>query len=60
MAIQAAEISAILRDQIKNFGQEAQVAEVGRVSMIWTRSPMPHWLVSSCALSLLVRRMTLP
>ena len=31
MAIQAAEISAILRDQIKNFGQEAQVAEVGRV-----------------------------
>ncbi|MEM6933913.1 MAG: F0F1 ATP synthase subunit alpha [Pseudomonadota bacterium] len=31
MAIQAAEISAILKDQIKNFGQEAQVAEVGRV-----------------------------
>jgi F-type H+/Na+-transporting ATPase subunit alpha len=31
MAIQAAEISAILREQIKNFGQEAEVAEVGRV-----------------------------
>ena len=31
MAIQAAEISAILKDQIKNFGQETEVAEVGRV-----------------------------
>ena len=31
MAIQAAEISAILKDQIKNFGQEAEVAEIGRV-----------------------------
>ncbi len=31
MAIEAAEISAILKDQIKNFGQEADVAEVGRV-----------------------------
>ncbi len=31
MGIQAAEISAILKDQIKNFGQDAQVAEVGRV-----------------------------
>ncbi|HVG46572.1 MAG TPA: F0F1 ATP synthase subunit alpha, partial [Rubellimicrobium sp.] len=31
MAIQAAEISAILRDQIMNFGREAEVAEVGRV-----------------------------
>ena len=31
MAIQAAEISAILKEQIKNFGQEAEVAEVGRV-----------------------------
>ncbi|WP_413869069.1 F0F1 ATP synthase subunit alpha [Albidovulum sp.] len=31
MGIQAAEISAILKEQIKNFGQEAQVAEVGRV-----------------------------
>ena len=31
MTIQAAEISAILKDQIKNFGQEAQVAEIGRV-----------------------------
>ncbi len=31
MGIQAAEISAILKDQIKNFGQDAQVAEIGRV-----------------------------
>ncbi len=31
MAIQAAEISAILKDQIRNFGQDAEVAEVGRV-----------------------------
>jgi F-type H+-transporting ATPase subunit alpha len=31
MTIQAAEISAILKDQIKNFGQEAEVSEVGRV-----------------------------
>ncbi|QRN79074.1 MAG: F0F1 ATP synthase subunit alpha [Nocardiopsis sp. BM-2018] len=31
MGIQAAEISAILKEQIKNFGQEVEVAEVGRV-----------------------------
>ncbi len=31
MDIQAAEISAILKDQIKNFGQEAEVSEVGQV-----------------------------
>ncbi|MBY6090815.1 F0F1 ATP synthase subunit alpha [Pseudooceanicola sp. 502str34] len=31
MGIQAAEISAILKEQIANFGQEAEVAEVGRV-----------------------------
>src|SRR3546814_9698460 len=31
MDIRAAEISAILRDQIENFGNEADVAEVGRV-----------------------------
>ena len=31
MTIQAAEISAILKEQIQNFGQEAEVAEVGRV-----------------------------
>ena len=31
MGIQAAEISAILKDQIKNFGMDAQMAEVGRV-----------------------------
>ncbi|MCF6316943.1 MAG: F0F1 ATP synthase subunit alpha [Marinosulfonomonas sp.] len=31
MGIQAAEISAILKEQIKNFGKEAEMAEVGRV-----------------------------
>ena len=31
MGIDAAEISAILKDQIKNFGKEAEMAEVGRV-----------------------------
>jgi F-type H+-transporting ATPase subunit alpha len=31
MEIRAAEISAILKDQIANFGQEAEVAEVGQV-----------------------------
>ncbi|HVT55030.1 MAG TPA: F0F1 ATP synthase subunit alpha, partial [Xanthobacteraceae bacterium] len=31
MDIRAAEISAILKDQIKNFGQEAEVTEIGQV-----------------------------
>ncbi len=31
MDIRAAEISAILKEQIKNFGSEAQVSEVGQV-----------------------------
>ncbi|HAE01826.1 MAG TPA: F0F1 ATP synthase subunit alpha, partial [Rhodospirillaceae bacterium] len=31
MELRAAEISAILKDQIKNFGAEADVAEVGQV-----------------------------
>jgi F-type H+-transporting ATPase subunit alpha len=31
MTIQAAEISAILKEQIKNFGQETEVSEIGRV-----------------------------
>ncbi|AKR57451.1 ATP synthase subunit alpha [Youhaiella tibetensis] len=31
MDIKAAEVSAILKDQIKNFGQEAEVSEVGQV-----------------------------
>jgi len=31
MGIQASEISAILKEQIKNFGQEAEVAEIGQV-----------------------------
>src|SRR3712207_3297148 len=36
------------------------VADVGRVSMICTRSPIPATCCSSWAFSLLVRRMTLP
>jgi len=31
MEIRAAEISSILREQIKNFGQEAEVSEIGQV-----------------------------
>ena len=31
MSLQAAEISAILKEQIRNFGEEAEVSEVGRV-----------------------------
>ncbi len=31
MDIRAAEISAILKEQIKNFGEEAEVSEVGQV-----------------------------
>ena len=31
MDIRAAEISAILKEQIKNFGREAEVTEVGQV-----------------------------
>ena len=31
MGIQASEISAILKDQIRNYGEEAEVSEVGRV-----------------------------
>jgi len=31
MDIRAAEISSILKDQIANFGTEAEVAEVGQV-----------------------------
>ena len=31
MDIRAAEISSILKEQIKNFGREAEVSEVGQV-----------------------------
>jgi F-type H+-transporting ATPase subunit alpha len=31
MDIRAAEISAILKEQIRNFGREAEVTEVGQV-----------------------------
>ncbi|MEM9224574.1 MAG: F0F1 ATP synthase subunit alpha [Pseudomonadota bacterium] len=34
MDVRAAEISAILKDQIKNFGQEVEVSEVGQVLSI--------------------------
>ena len=44
MDIRAAEISAILKDQIKNFGQEAEVSEVGTVLSVGdgiARGPAP-------------------
>jgi F-type H+/Na+-transporting ATPase subunit alpha len=46
MGIQAAEISAILKEQIKNFGQEAQVAEVGRVLSVGDGIARVHGLDS--------------
>ena len=39
MGIQAAEISAILKEQIKNFGKDAEVAEVGRCLLYTSPSP---------------------
>ena len=44
MGIQAAEISAILKEQIKNFGQEAQVSEVGRVLSVCDGIARAHGL----------------
>ena len=57
MGIQAAEISAILKDQIKNFGQDAEVAEVGQVLSVGDGivSQIPA-LVVSLAAGLLVSR----
>ncbi|PIE07676.1 MAG: F0F1 ATP synthase subunit alpha [Rhodobacterales bacterium] len=46
MGIQAAEISAILKEQIRNFGQEAQVAEVGRVLSVGDGIARVHGLDS--------------
>jgi F-type H+-transporting ATPase subunit alpha len=46
MAIQAAEISAILKEQIKNFGAEAEVAEVGRVLSVGDGIARVHGLDS--------------
>ena len=46
MGIQAAEISAILKEQIKNFGQEAEVAEVGRVLSVGDGIARVHGLDS--------------
>ena len=39
MEIRAAEISAILKEQIANFGTEAEVAEVGSRLARWSNSP---------------------
>ena len=39
MDIRAAEISSIIKDQIANFGTEADVAEVGQVSPSATVCP---------------------
>ena len=46
MGIQAAEISAILKEQIKNFGQEAEVSEVGRVLSVGDGIARVHGLDS--------------
>ena len=52
MEIRAAEISAILKKQIADFGSEAEVAEVGksspsvtrsRASTVWTRFRPVRW-----------------
>ena len=39
MDIRAAEISAILKEQIENFGSEIEIAEVGRVLSVGTELP---------------------
>ena len=44
MGIQAAEISAILKEQIKNFGMDAEVAEVGRVLSVGDGIARAHGL----------------
>jgi len=44
MDIRAAEISAIIKDQIKNFGAEAEVAEVGRVLSVGDGIARAHGL----------------
>src|SRR5664279_406638 len=44
MDIRAAEISAILKDQIKNFGQEAEVSEVGQVLSVGDGIPRVYGL----------------
>jgi F-type H+-transporting ATPase subunit alpha len=46
MGIQAAEISAILKEQISNFGQEVEVAEVGRVLSVGDGIARVHGLDS--------------
>ncbi|RVV96959.1 F0F1 ATP synthase subunit alpha [Mesobaculum littorinae] len=46
MGIQAAEISAILKEQIKNFGAEAEVSEVGRVLSVGDGIARVHGLDS--------------
>ena len=58
MDIRAAEISAMLKEQIKNFGQEAEVSEIGQVfrsvmvslaSMVSIRSKPAKWSNSRAA-----------
>ena len=44
MDIRAAEISAILKDQIANFGSEAEIAEVGRVLSVGDGIARAHGL----------------
>ena len=44
MDIRAAEISAILKEQIANFGSEAEIAEVGRVLSVGDGIARAHGL----------------
>ena len=49
MDIRAAEISAILKDQIKNFGKEAEVSEVGQVLSVGDGIARVYGLDNVCA-----------
>ena len=44
MDIKAAEISSILKDQIKNFGTDAEVTEIGKVLSVGDGIARVHWL----------------
>ena len=60
MAIQAAEISAILKEQIKNFGQEAEVAEVGRVLSVGDGIARVRFTVWPSLISRSLPKITMP
>ena len=55
MGIQAAEISKILKEQIRNFGKEAEVAEVGTVLSVGDGIARVHGLENCVSLERLER-----